>query len=239
MESPRNSRLQVADTLIRIPAVQVVMRDTVYIRQTDTLYLYKEAEILREPEKAGGNGTDRSLHLALKSNLLYDAALLPNLSLEAYLGNNWSAVVEGNWSWWSKPRAAGTRWYHRVQLAGVELRRWIGTPGPLQGHAIGVYGMGGTYDIRLFPKNERSLGRLSNWSWTAGLSYGYSFPVAKRINVELGLAAGYATGHYYLNDWCVEINEGAKRAEKKLHYWGPTRVGVSLVWLIGTVRNKK
>jgi hypothetical protein len=174
-------------------------------------------------------------YFGLKTNLLYDAALLPNLSAEFPFGNkkNWSAVVEGNWSWWTSGSPAST--YHRIQAAGLEVRRWFASPAPLTGHAVGIYTLGGTYDIRLWPRNNDSKGWLSNWSYSYGLSYAYSKPLSRRFHIEFGLAAGYLGGRYYDYKYCVKNDHERWEwtAIRKRNYWGITRAEISLVWLIG------
>ena len=181
----------------------------------------------------------KPLYLALKNNLLYDAALLPNLGAEVYLGNQLSLAIDGNWSWWRFDKQIKPDWFHRIQTADVELRYWIDSPCPLTGHAVGLYAMTGNYDVRVFTKNEFSKGWLSYGSWSAGLSYAYSIPVSCNFNMEFGLALGYVWGKYYQYDFCTEHEWWAQRSEKNRHYFGPTRAGVSLVWLIGNGNNRK
>jgi len=223
--------------------VKVFIRDTVYIKEVQ--YIFPDEIAVPYPAKPPKPSNPS--FVALKTNLLYDAALLPNLTAEFYLGRKWSVAVEGNWSWWVFGSPVQDRWYHRIQVAGIELRKWVKSPYPLHGHAIGVYGMTGDYDLRLFPKNENSMGYLSyGWfspyeqlqtkmSWSAGLSYAYSFPVARRFNLEFGLAVGYVTGEYYKYDYCMvdqQWEQLRQQAKYNRHYIGPTRVGVSLVWLL-------
>ena len=199
------------------------LRDTIIIRDCNC----DPPAIMPAPEK-------KQVFIALKSNLIYDAALLPNLTAEFYLGNKWSLAIEGNWSWWTWTPPVQNLWYHRVQVAGLELRRWVKSPYPLQGHALGVYSMVGNYDLRFVPKDENSIGELSYLSWSAGLSYAYSFPIAHRFNIELGLAAGYVGGTYYKYDYCMEESQWEKQAMYNRNYIGPTRLSVSLVWLLAT-----
>ena len=202
------------------------LRDTVIVFLRDTLYLT-------------GTGADgplkrpKPLLLALKTNLLYDLALLPNLTAECYLGKQWSLAIESNWNWWSFGNPVQNQWHYRVQTAGLEVRRWFKSPSPLHGHALGVYSMAGNYDIRFSPKDENSLGDLSYRSWSAGLSYAYSFPVARQLNLELGLAVGYMGGPYYKYNYCMIHERWERQVMYSRNYIGPTRVGVSLVWLLG------
>ena len=171
--------------------------------------------------------------------MLYDLALLPNISAEVYLGKQFSLAIEGNWSWWTLDKNIRSKWYHRIQSAGAELRYWINSPTPLHGHAVGVYSMVGDYDIRLFAKNENSKGRLSYGIWSAGLSYAYSMPIANRLNLELGLAVGYLGGKYYDYNYCIQHQQWEQQTKYNGKYFGPTRVGVSVVWLLGNGYNTK
>ena len=73
----------------------------------------------------------------------------------------------------------------------------------------------------------------------AGIEYGYSLPVARRLNIEFDLAVGYVGGQYWKFEPLGELN--LWRATKQRHYFGPTKVGINLVWLIGrgNVNEKK
>jgi len=108
---------------------------------------------------------------------------------------------------------------------------------PLQGNAVGIYGMIGNYDVRFSPKDEKSIGYLSYSSWSAGLSYAYSLPISDRFNLEFGLAAGYLGGKYYKYNYCMEEEQWEQQAVLKRNYFGPTRLNVSLVWLLGKGNN--
>lgn len=210
------------------------MRDTVFLK-CDTIYI-TTTQYMHTGEFAK---TPKPLHLAFKTNLLYDAAFLPNLTVEWYMGKQWSLAIEGNWSWWKFNHPIQNWWYHRIQAGGIELRRWFNSPYPLRGHALGIYSMIGNYDVRFFTKNEYTKGDLSYLSWSAGLSYAYSFSIARKLNLELGLAIGYLGGRYYKYDYCMAHAHWAKQGMYNRNYIGPTRVGVSLVWLLGAGNDEK
>lgn len=211
---------------------QIIERvDTIII--TDTVYV---EPIYKMPQR-------KPLYFAVKTNLLYDALLLPNATIEWSINPKWSLAVEGNWNWWTFGSKPETRWYYRVQMVGVELRRWFKSPHRLQGHAVGLYTMFGDYDFRFFPKSEASEGELSRRCYSAGLSYGYSFPISRKLNVELGAAVGYVGGNYYKYTFLQGTKYG-KLVKFGRSYIGPTRVNVSLVYLIGfqnknKIKNKK
>lgn len=227
-----------------VQAVQtVVVSDTVEIFRTDTVYIEKLIYVPQEiPEPVLSEKEKNPFYIVLKNNLLYDIALLPNLSVEIPFGPNynWSAGIEGNWSWWNTN--ADSYYYHRIQTAGVELRRWFAnkTENPLNGWFVGAYGYGGTYDIRLFTNDKSDKGYLSNRSYSAGLTFGYVMPIAKRFNLEFGLGVGYFGGKYYkynIGD-CEECLFPLASTHQR-NYFGPTKANISLVWLIGSGVNKK
>jgi hypothetical protein len=69
------------------------------------------------------------------------------------------------------------------------------------------------------------------WTYGGGLEYGYSAPIAKRLNIDFTLGLGYLRGQYkeYLPiDKCY-----VWQVTKMRNWFGPTKLEVSLVWLIG------
>lgn len=207
------------------------------LSQIDTVYVNRVVDnYIEVPVPTDSPMRKTPYYFAIKTNLLYDLALLPDLALEFSLGNRWSAEVDAQWSWWNTPTNHKNCW--RIQTAGIELRKWLGSKErtPLTGHYLGLYGMAGTYDIRFNNKT----GYLSDMSYSAGLSYGYSLPVARRLNLEFGLAAGYLGGKYktygVYND---TYGVFPVIAGKKMHYFGPTKAKIAFVWLLGSGTNEK
>lgn len=165
---------------------------------------------------------------AVKTNLLYDVALVPNIGLEMYLGKDWS--LAGNWmyAWWKSDRKHN---YWRTYGGDVELRKWFGHKAkqkPLQGHHIGVYAQILTYDFELGKRGY--LG--DDWHYGGGISYGYSLPIARRLNIDFSVAMGYLYGTY--REYLPIDNCYVWQSTNKLHWIGPTKAEVSLVWLLGS-----
>ena len=69
------------------------------------------------------------------------------------------------------------------------------------------------------------------WSWSAGLEYGYSWPVGRRLNIDCTIGAGYHTGDFY--EYLPIDGHYVWQATKRRQYIGPTKLEVSLVWLLG------
>ena len=61
----------------------------------------------------------------------------------------------------------------------------------------------------------------------AGLSYGYKLPLSEHWGAEFTVGFGYANMKY---DTYYNIDNGAQIDTRIRHYWGPTKVGASLVY---------
>ena len=171
-------------------------------------------------------------YFALKSNLLYDALLIPNLSLEASIGSGWTLGAGGMLAWWSKD---AKHRYWRIYGGDLEIRKYFGTLSkskPLQGHHLGIYGDFLTYDFEFGAK-----GYQSKATYAAGIRYGYSHPIANRLNLDFALGIGYLHSNYktYVpRDGCYVYQE-----TKKQKWLGPTQAEISLVWLLGKGNTNK
>lgn len=167
------------------------------------------------------------VYMTLQSNLLYDVLMVPNIGAEFYLGANFS--VDANWSyaWW---RLDKRHYYWRTYGGDIALRWWFGRNSrikPLTGHHIGAYGQMITYDFELGQNGILA----DRWSWSAGLEYGYSLPIAKRLNLDFTLGLGYHWGEFY--EYKPIDGHYVWQATKHRQYIGPTKFEISLVWLIG------
>ena len=171
-------------------------------------------------------------YFALKSNLLYDALLVPNLALEASIGSGWTLGAGGMFAWWSKD---AKHRYWRIYGGDLEIRKYFGALSkskPLQGHHLGIYGDFLTYDFEFGAK-----GYQSKVTYAAGIRYGYSHPIGKRLNLDFALGIGYLHSNYktYVpRDGCYVYQETKKRK-----WLGPTQAEISLVWLLGKGNTNK
>ncbi len=166
-------------------------------------------------------------YMSLKNNALYDLALIPNIGAEFYLGHNFSVAANWHYAWWKSDRI---HWYWRTYGGDLSLRYWFGKAAkdkPLTGHHVGVYGQILTYDFELGNKGILA----DRWSWSAGLEYGYSLPLAPKLNLDITTGVGYHTGTFY--EYLPIDNCYVWQATKNRKYIGPTKLEVSLVWLLG------
>ena len=71
---------------------------------------------------------------------------------------------------------------------------------------------------------------MAEFNYSAGVSYGYSTPIGRKLSLDMGLSVGYIGGEYtkYDNeDGCY-----VWLADMRHNYVGVTRAEVSLVWHI-------
>ena len=70
---------------------------------------------------------------------------------------------------------------------------------------------------------------FEGWFLGAGVSYGYHLIVSPRFSMEFTIGAGYAFLKYDKNR-CTDCVK--KLGEEVSHYFGPTRAGLSLIYMI-------
>ena len=181
-----------------------------------------------QPATITNKEQDRKHAVLLKTNMLYDAAAIPNIGLEVSVGKGWSVGANWMYAWWSNDTRHR---FWRTYGGDVELRRWFSprreSRSLMCGHHIGVYGQLLTYDIEWGGRGY--LG--DRWSWAAGLSYGYSQPVGRNLNIDFTIGIGYLEGDYMKyrpEDGCYFWESTHRRK-----WFGPTKAEVSLVWFIG------
>ena len=172
----------------------------------------------------------RRLHWNLKTNILYAATSTPNLGLEISWGTRLSFNMTGGYNPWNRKGTKGDNDKIVHWLMQPELRYWFCEP--MAGHFISIhviatqYNIGGHKFFRIFDSDHRYEG----WGIGGGFSYGYSWILSKRWSIESYLGFGITqlnfdrfNGKY----WCCSKSEHAKRT-----YFGPTQIGISLVYCI-------
>ena len=166
--------------------------------------------------------------VAVKTNLLFDAALTPNIEVERWFGkhNHWSAMAEVWFPWYTAHH--NSRAYQVLNI-GAELRYWMfphnGNLRPLHGQFLGLYAAGGKYDIEWGSNGDQ--GEFTS----IGLTYGYAFRLAKHFNMELSVSGGYLGGPYRHYHGLFNDSHLVWQRSEHRNYIGPTKAKVSLVWL--------
>ena len=187
------------------------------------------AEVIPQPTEC------KPFYMSVQTNALYLLGIVPNIGVEFYLGKNWSVDANWHYSWWkSDPK----KWYWRTYGGDIALRKWLGKKAkekPLTGHHLGIYGQIITYDFewggRGYIGGEPGGSLWDEINSAVGLEYGYSLPIAKRMNIDFTLGVGYHWGEY--SEYLPIDDHYVAQATKNRHYIGPTKAEISLVWLLG------
>lgn len=164
--------------------------------------------------------------IAVKTNLLYDGAMIPNVAVEFIFPQLWSLNAGWHTAWWSND---AKHRYWRTYGADIEARKWFGRKAHEQmigGHHAGFFLMGGMYDFEWGHngyKNDLYLG--------VGGSYGYAVKLTKNLSFDFVIGLGYVGGTYYKykpqnGSYCV-------LEKRNLNFVGPIKAEVSFVWIIG------
>lgn len=179
--------------------------------------------------------------MAIKTNLLYDILLVPNLGVEVPIGNSWSVAANCLYGWWSHNRVHD---YWRIYGAEVEGRYWIGNRADykqLSGHHIGVYAQAMTYDFefggRGYMGGKPGCSIWQKASFGAGINYGYSYNITGNWSLDFTVGIGYFGGDcqsYHPDNGCYVYDY-----TKHVNYIGPTRAEITLVWLLNFKSKKK
>ena len=185
----------------------------------------------------------RAPWLALKTNMLYDVCLIPNIGAEFSIGKRWTITFDWFYTWFSSDNRhrywqgyggyLGVRKYFGSSKSSLPLGG-SGVGSFPRGHDLGLYALGLTYDVEWGGKGYQA----ARFGFGAGVEYGYSMRIGRRLNLDLSIGVGFQDGEYkeYVpshDHW----NHYIWLSTHKRHWWGPTKAEVSLVWVIGG--NKK
>lgn len=171
------------------------------------------------------NPTYNKSVLAVKTNLLYDAALSPSLETEYRFAPHWSVNAEYSIAWWS--RKSDHKYYHLQQLS-PEVRYWLNSDNMWKGHYFGAFAGAGLYDL------ENGAEGYQGEFLMAGLSYGYMFPIGKSLSLEAGLGLGWL---YTIYDEYIPYEGHYVYMQKvRTSYLGPVKAKLAIVWHLGRIK---
>lgn len=165
--------------------------------------------------------------VALRTNLLYDAFLLPTVGLEWRVNSSIGIKLDGSFSWWGGKQEK----VQKVWLLNPEIRWYMGSRKRFYAGASGNYG---EYNIYRYPignllsKDTGYQGHI----WNAGLTVGYQLLLSRSISLDFNLGLGYTCSEYD----SFNLANGKriyKERSKTKKIWGPTQAGISFVWTIG------
>lgn len=155
--------------------------------------------------------------VGVKTNVLYWIGLtpemkwkqvLPNLSLEVFMGRRWSLALNGAYT--SHLRNG----YHLKKYAfssfGPEFRVWLDGNSLFKGFYGGIYADGGEFDKT--PKTPEGTGHTGTYIGT-GLSIGYVWMFTRWLGMEVGVRGGFR--HVACDDY---IQDNSHFYYQRTHY---------------------
>lgn len=176
-------------------------------------------------------GCGAEAHIAIKTNLLYDAVSAVNFGVELPCGEHWSVSAEWLCPWWSN---YDRQYYFQIMQGTLEGRYWFGKREDrplLTGFFLGLSASGGIYDI-MFRRDKGFQGEFLS----AGLTCGYVHKISRSGNwrLEWALGAGYIGSQYrkYVWDWYDYTLEAPSPQQWRTRLWGLTSAKMSLVYML-------
>lgn len=234
----------------RVPQ-PVILHDTVYMTRTDTVYITRtktffmhrtdtvyvtqnEAKrvvpaVVEETKAETKADSLARPVLGMSTNILYDAAITPNVAFEIPMGKHWSLLVDYTFPWWVN-RQNDRAW--EIQKLDLGLRYWLGRRrdaqhpyNQLTGHFFGVDTGLGYYDIE--PRHTGYQGEFL----TAGLEYGYAWRLGEHWRMSAFVAAGWMGTRYRNYKGNEDDAHLLYQYDGRFIWWGPTKVGLSFQYI--------
>lgn len=176
--------------------------------------------------------------VGIKTNILTDATLTPNLGVEFGVAKHWTLELDGQINAWTP--------FHNKANGDISWKHWMVMPEArwwycekFQGSFFALHALGGQFNTYNIHNNIKFLGqdiskltdaRYQGWYIGAGIGYGYAWSLSKHWNLEAEIAIGYAYmkyDKYALNCTCDD------NALKNQHhnYFGLTKVAFNIEYL--------
>lgn len=173
----------------------------------------------------------KAQNVALKTNLIGDALLSPNLALEVGLAPKWTFNLSGEVNFWTVNQH---KWKHWVTQP--EARYWFCDR--FMGHFLGIHALGGQYNVGNIKNGISFLGsnfskltdyRYQGWAVGGGIAYGYTWILGRHWNLEAELGVGYI----YTRFDKYECQDCGRKVDSNVphHYVGPTKAAINLVYV--------
>ena len=173
----------------------------------------------------------KAQEVVLKTNLVSDAILSPNLAVEVGMAPRWTLDLNGNINAWNINGHSWKHWMVQPEARYWFCNRWAG-------HFVGAHIHGGQYNVGALKNNISFLGsdfsnlsdkRYQGWFAGVGVAYGYAWILNKRWTLEAEIGLGYAYTRFDVYP-CATCGKKIEK-DKPHHYVGPTKAAVNLVYV--------
>lgn len=158
-------------------------------------------------------------HLALKTNLVYDACLVPSLGAECALSNHCSLGVMGTYNPWG---SGDRKWLnYSVQ---PELRLW--SHRTFTGPYFGINAVGGGYNVNGIHLFGLKSNHRQGYFYGGGISVGWHYILSTRLSIETQVSMSFVHANYDLveNRRCADSGN--------INTAMPIGTGINLVYIL-------
>ncbi len=166
--------------------------------------------------------------LGVKTNLLMDLTASISLGVEIKTGRKTTFDFPVSYNPWSF-KDNDMKWKHF--LVQPEMRYWFRQA--FNGPFVGIHAHYAYYNIGGLPNPPFSeymnTHRFQGWLAGAGVSFGYQWILSPRLSLEATLGVGHAYMDYDIYD-CLQCPTVQSSEIKE--YYGPTKAGISLIYII-------
>lgn len=167
--------------------------------------------------------------LAVKTNLLYDAILMPSLEVEYRIADRWTVNLEGDMAWWNND---GKHKCYQVATISPEGRWWFGQKQGSPWHATtSACSAASWYDLENGKEGYQGEAEM------VGVSYGYMFPIGRRLSLEAGIGLGYMHSKY--EEYLPIDGHYVYQQTNRMNYFGPLKLKFALVWRLWDTDKRK
>lgn len=163
---------------------------------------------------------------AVRTNLLYDAMLLPTLGIEWRISPSAGIKLDGSRSWWGNSDKTQKFW-----MISPEVRWYLLRNKRLYAGLAANIGQANVYKFPLGSVLSSDTGYQGDF-WGAGISVGYQLYLSRRLSLDFNLGLGYTRFDYDT----FGVIDGVRVIQGRdctKNFWGPTQAGISLMWTIG------
>lgn len=161
--------------------------------------------------------------VGIKTNVLYWMTTTINIGAEIGLGKKTTLDITGAYNPWDFKDNQKIK----LRMGQVEFRYWTGER--FIGHFFGLHAHYGDFNMGGFQMLGMDKYRYEGSLYGGGFSYGYQWVLGKRLNLEATIGLGYARIEYDKYEYQVG---GSFIKKDTRNYFGPTKAGLTLVYII-------
>lgn len=190
-----------------------------------------EANVERQPVPVAErlpSEPEQLYRFAVRTNVLYDAMLLPTLGVEWRVNRDLGVKLDGSLSWWGGEHGK----VQKIWMLSPEVRWYLLHDKRFYAGVSGNYGEYNVYKYMLGGVLSKDTGYQGK-CWNVGLTLGYQLYLSRSFSIDFNLGLGYTRSEYDSYGVTDGVRVYKERNNNK-HFWGPTQAGISLVWTIGS-----